>query len=214
MAPGEHANEGGKKGGGVVHSNAAGIGHASIITIWVRWLFMITLCPATNISAVTVLQARPALAQDRGPSTGLPIPRFVSLKASRVNLRKGPGTEYPTAWVFRRAGLPVEVIREYEIWREVRDADGTTGWVIRSLLSSRRTAQILPWEVKPGAPRPRVEIRSASRASARPVVIVEAGVLADIMDCSGDWCRVSVSGYRGFVEQKKLWGVYSGEVVE
>ena len=63
-------------------------------------------------------------------ASGLPVPRFVSLKSDRVNLRQGPGTEYPTAWVFRRAGLPVEVIKEFESWRQVRDAEGTTGWVL------------------------------------------------------------------------------------
>ncbi len=168
--------------------------------------------------AVLAGPASPSVAQTsstetRGTATGLPLPRFVSLKASRVNLRKGPGVEYPTAWVFRQAGLPVEVVREYEIWREVRDAEGTTGWVIRSLLSARRTAQILPWEVKTDKPRPRVEIRSGQRSTASPVAIVEAGVVADVHDCDGTWCHVGVAAYQGYVEQKKLWGVYTGEVV-
>src|SRR5262245_58248264 len=83
-------------------------------------------------------------------ASGMPVPRFVSLKSDRVNLRQGPGTEYPTAWVFQRAGLPVEVIKEFESWRQVRDAEGTTGWVLGSMLSGRRTALILPWEVKAG----------------------------------------------------------------
>ena len=80
----------------------------------------------------------------------LPIPRFVSLKSDRVNLRQGPGIEYPIAWVFRRAGLPLEVIKEFEGWRQVRDADGTTGWILGVMLSGRRTALVLPWEAKAG----------------------------------------------------------------
>src|SRR5262245_43036440 len=76
--------------------------------------------------------------------------RCVSPKSDRVYLRQGPGTDYPIAWVFQRAGLPVEVIREFEVWRQVRDASGTVGWVHSSLLSGRRTALILPWEVKEG----------------------------------------------------------------
>ena len=152
-----------------------------------------------------------SVAQEKGAATGLPLPRFVSLKASKVNLRKGPGTEYPTAWVFRQAGLPVEVIREFETWRQVRDADGTTGWVIRSLLSNRRTVQVLPWDVKSDAARPRVEVRKSRYGSADAVAIVEAGVLADVHSCDAQWCDVTVSGYRGYIEQKKLWGVYAGE---
>src|SRR5262245_33767699 len=101
-----------------------------------------------------------------GPS-GQPVPRFVSLKSDRVNLRQGPGTEYPTAWVFRRAGLPVEVLKEFESWRQVRDAEGTTGWVSGAMLSGRRTAVILPWLVQPGQGAPAVAVlRDDDSASA------------------------------------------------
>ncbi len=183
-----------------------------VSTIFIGAVLAVFACAfLTGLATPSLAQANSA--ETRGTATGLPLPRFVSLKASRVNLRKGPGVEYPTAWVFRQAGLPVEVVREYEIWREVRDAEGTTGWVIRSLLSARRTAQILPWEVKADKPRPRVEIRSGQRSTSSPVAIVEAGVVADVHDCDGTWCHVGVAAYQGYVEQKKLWGVYTGEVV-
>jgi SH3-like domain-containing protein len=148
-------------------------------------------------------------------STGLPVPRFVSLKSDRVNLRQGPGIEYPTAWVFRRAGLPVEVIKEFESWRQVRDAEGTTGWVLGSMLSGRRTAVILPWEVKPGQSQPPlVALRDDDSERASSVAQVEAGVIANIIACDGKWCRVSVGGYRGYIEQAKLWGAYQDEVIK
>lgn len=146
-----------------------------------------------------------------GSASGAKVPRFVSLKASRVNLRKGPGMEYPTAWVFRRAGLPVEVVREYALWREIRDAEGTTGWVIRSLLSGRRTGQILPWEIKAGQDVPQVSLLERQSDRARAVAIVEAGVIADLHACDGTWCRVSVANYRGFIRQNKIWGLYPSE---
>ena len=96
---------------------------------------------------------RPAGAEPQSTgASGLALPRFASLKSDRVNLRQGPGTDYPTAWVFRRAGLPVEIVKEFESWREVRDAEGTTGWVLGSMLSGRRTAVVLPWELKAGQP--------------------------------------------------------------
>jgi SH3-like domain-containing protein len=147
--------------------------------------------------------------------TGLAVPRFVSLKSDRVNLRQGPGTEYPTAWVFRRAGLPVEVIKEFESWRQVRDAEGTTGWVLGTMLSGRRTAVILPWEVKPGQGQSVTAVlRDDDSQSASAVAQVEAGVLASIITCDGKWCRVSVSGFRGYIEQAKLWGAYKDEVIK
>lgn len=148
-------------------------------------------------------------------ATGLAVPRFVSLKSDRVNLRQGPGTEYPTAWVFRRAGLPVEIIKEFESWRQVRDADGTTGWVLGSMLSGRRTAVILPWEVKAGqAQQSLAMLRDDDTERAAAVAQVEAGVLANIISCDGKWCRVSVGGFRGYIEQPKLWGAYDGEVIK
>ena len=77
-----------------------------------------------------------------GRSTGLPVPRFVSLEADRVYLRYGPGREYPVSWVLARKGLPVEIIAEFDTWRKVKLHDGDEGWIYASLLSSRRTAMI------------------------------------------------------------------------
>lgn len=146
--------------------------------------------------------------------SGLPVPRFVSLKSDRVNLRNGPGTDYPTGWVFRRAGLPLEVVKEFEGWRQVRDADGVSGWVMQSLLSGRRTALVLPWDRKAGSAVPVVAINSSDSASSSIVANVEAGVIANLHSCDGRWCRVTIEQYSGYVEQKKLWGVYEGETVK
>lgn len=152
-------------------------------------------------------------AQQSGGASGLPLPRFVSLKSDRVNVRAGPGTQYKTQWVYGRAGLPVEVIREFEAWRQVRDADGASGWVLQTLLSGRRTAQVLPWEVKQGQPPPQVELLSDDRDGSAVVVKVEAGVIANIRSCDGRWCLVAIGDYRGYLAQAKLWGVYPNEVV-
>ena len=85
---------------------------------------------------------QPAWAQ-AGRSTGLPLPRFVSLAAERVNVRFGPGKQYPVNWMFARQGLPVEIIEEFDTWRKIRDHDGEEGWVHSSLLSSRRTIMVI-----------------------------------------------------------------------
>lgn len=149
-----------------------------------------------------------------GPVSGLPLPRFVSLKSDEVNLRAGPGREYPTQWVFRRAGLPLEVLKEFDSWREVRDADGVTGWVNQTLLSGRRTALVLPWEVKPDGEAVNVPLRESDSDRARPVAMVAAGVIANVHTCDSRWCDVTIDGYRGYIEQNRLWGVYAGEIVK
>jgi SH3-like domain-containing protein len=146
-----------------------------------------------------------------GPS-GQPVPRFVSLKSDRVHARQGPGLDHKVLWVYRRAGLPLEVIREYESWRQVRDSDGAESWVVRSLVSDRRTALVMPWEAKKATPA-RVELLSDDREGASPVAIVEAGVIASIRSCDTRWCHVSVGDYRGYIQQSRLWGVYPDEPI-
>ena len=145
-------------------------------------------------------------------ASGLPVPRFVSLKSDRVHSRQGPGTDHKVLWVYRRAGLPVEIIREFEGWRQIRDSEGAEGWVLQSLISGRRTALVVPWELKGGGSA-MIELSSDDKAGAAPVAILEAGVIANVRTCDGRWCNVSVGEYRGYIEQKRLWGAYPGEVI-
>ncbi|MFN3868396.1 MAG: SH3 domain-containing protein [Hyphomicrobiaceae bacterium] len=178
----------------------------------VSLILLLAATLAASAQAPPARSSQQAGLKTAGPS-GLPLPRYVSLKADRVNLRQGPGTDYPTAWVYRRAGLPVEVLEEFDTWRKVRDAEGTVGWILQSLLSGRRTALVLPWELKEGSPAPQVPLRYSDSERSSPVAIVEAGVIADVQSCDGVWCLVAVDRYRGYVEQKKLWGVYEREEV-
>ena len=147
-----------------------------------------------------------------GPSsqTRLPIPRFVSLKSDRVNVRKGPSADQAIVWVFSRAGLPVEVIAESDNWRRVRDSEGADGWVFHSLLSARRTALITPWSKGDE----RVPLYSSNSTGSRAVAELQSGVLGNVLSCDGEWCNVSVDDYSGYVQQDKLWGVYKGEEVK
>ena len=180
------------------------------------WEWAVSLLVALSVSA---LLAGAALAQtgDGGRrGTGLPVPRYVSLKTDRVNLREGPSKDHRTAWVFQRAGLPVEITAEYETWRRIRDAEGTEGWVLHSLLSGRRTALITPRVKEDGAPLPLLE-----RADERAEVLarLQPGVIATVKTCSGGWCRVVVvlpgaPDVDGFIRQERLWGVYPNERVE
>ncbi len=75
-------------------------------------------------------------------ASGLPVPRYVSLKSDHVNVRAGPTKDNDVAWVYTRSGLPVEITAEFENWRRVRDSEGAEGWVYHSLLSGRRTAVV------------------------------------------------------------------------
>lgn len=169
------------------------------------------VCAISAVAGAGLAQTPDA---QKGPVSGLPLPRFVSLKADEVNLRAGPGKDYPTQWVFRRAGLPVEIIKEYESWREVRDAEGVTGWVSQTLLSGRRTAQVLPWDVKPGTAPPKLELKADDSERATATALIEAGVIANLQSCDSRWCYVTVETFKGYVAQSKLWGIYPGEIIK
>ena len=145
----------------------------------------------------------------KGGSSGLPMPRFVSLKADEVNVRKGPGWDHAVAWVFRRAGLPVEVIAESDVWRQVRDSEGATGWVIGSLLSGRRTVLVAPWQGKGKT----IDLYASAAKSAQVNAKLAPGVLGDVQQCDGSWCRISAGDVSGYVGQELVWGAYPGEKI-
>nr|WP_240539981.1 SH3 domain-containing protein [Salinarimonas soli] len=158
--------------------------------------------------------AGPSLAaQDLGPVSKLPVPRYVSLKTDRVNLREGPSKDHRTTWVFQRAGLPVEIVAEFETWRRIRDAEGTEGWVLHSLLSGRRTALVMPWAKNQTQP---IALLARADERADTVARLQTNVIVNVRSCSGTWCRVVVvlPGTRdvdGFMRQDRLWGVYPNE---
>jgi SH3-like domain-containing protein len=143
-------------------------------------------------------------------TTGLPLPRFVSLKSNNVNVRRGPGQEYDLAFTFVRAGLPVEIIQEFDNWRKIRDSEGAEGWVFHSLLSGERTVLVAPWEA--GAQQHSAYQKASG--SAAVVAYLQPRVVANVEQCTGAWCLVSGDTFQGWLEQDKLWGVYPQEQFE
>jgi SH3-like domain-containing protein len=144
-----------------------------------------------------------------GPVTKLPLPRYASLKTDRVNLREGPSKDHATKWVYERAGLPVEITAEFEIWRKVRDSEGVEGWVLHSLLSGRRTALVTPNKKGENS-----KLYARASASADLAATLQSGVIVNIRRCDGAWCLVDGDGFKGYIEQDKLWGVYPNEKIE
>ena len=142
-------------------------------------------------------------------ASGLPVPRYVSLKSDHVNVRAGPTKDNDVAWVYTRAGLPVEITAEFENWRRVRDSEGAEGWVYHSMLSGRRTAVVTMKAKDQLAPiYDRADPESAVAAR------LQAGVVTQVKKCTNGWCRVTGNGFDGWIEQQRLWGVYADEKVE
>jgi len=144
-----------------------------------------------------------------GSASGLPVPRYVSLKSERVNVRSGPTKDHDVAWVFTKPGLPVEITAEFETWRRIRDSEGSEGWVYHSMLSGRRTAVVT------ARSKDQLIAVSGSPADAGDVTAqLQPGVVASVKRCDGKWCRVAGSRFDGWVPQERLWGVYPNEKVD
>ncbi|NDR59340.1 aspartyl-trna synthetase [Pseudoruegeria sp. M32A2M] len=151
----------------------------------------------------------PAQAADqpvtRGPVTNLPLPRFVSLKTSEGNARRGPSLSQRIDWVYTRRGLPLEVTAEFGHWRRVRDRDGAGGWVHYSLLSGVRTVLV---------EQDMVELHAQPSEDAETLAQAEIGVVARLGECTVTWCRITAGGERGWVQKSALWGVKADETRE
>jgi SH3-like domain-containing protein len=146
-----------------------------------------------------------AIAQERGPVTGLPLPRYVSLKACEGNVRRGPSLTHRIDLVLMRRGMPLEITAEYGHWRRVRDKDGAGGWVHYSLLSGVRTVIV---------ERDLLALYVKADAQTQVQAYVEAGVVARLGECVALWCRITADGYRGWADKSALWGVSPAEIHE
>ncbi len=139
-----------------------------------------------------------------GVEDALPLPRFVSLRSDTVNVRSGPGVRYPIEWVFTKRFMPVEVLEEFEVWRKIRDWQGTEGWVHQTMLSGKRSA-IVTGEVR--------DLRHESDGHASVVARIEPGVVGQLLDCHGAWCRVEFDGQKGYLPKAEFWGAYPNETI-
>ena len=164
---------------------------------------------ALAAAAIAVTTVTAAAEGAIGPKSGLPLPRFVSLKPDKVNVRGGPTRDHEVTFVYTRAGMPVEIIAESDNWRRIRDWEGAEGWVYHSMLSGRRTAVVTVKDKGQLVP-----LRSKADTGADVVAQVQSGVLANVKRCTGTWCHITGTGFDGWVVQEHLWGVYPNEKVE
>jgi SH3-like domain-containing protein len=144
-----------------------------------------------------------------GSVSGLPIPRFVSLKSDRVNARSGPNKDQEVRWVYTHAGMPVEITAEFENWRRIRDWEGAEGWVYHSLLSGKRMAVVVP-KTKDAL----VPLYDSADVESPVAAQLQSGVLGVLKSCNGTWCQFSGKGFDGFIRQERLWGAYPDEKVD
>jgi SH3-like domain-containing protein len=164
---------------------------------------------AVVLMAVAVPRVHAAGDVANGPVSGLPMPRFVSLKSDRVNVRGGPNKDQDVRWVYTRVGMPVEITAEYENWRRIRDWEGAEGWVYHSLLSGKRSAVVVP-----ALNAELVLLYESADVEAPLVAKLQSGVLGTLKSCDGKWCQFTGKNFNGWIQQERLWGAYPNEKVE
>ena len=171
-------------------------------------LLLFALAAYFVVTGYFTLAASPSYAQEakltvRG--SGLPVPRYVTLKFNEVNLRAGPGREYPVLWSYRKAGLPLLVEAEFGAWRKVVDHEGTTGWMRGSVLSLRRMVLVTNGSAK---------IYTSANAQSNVIAIAERDALLELQACPSAMCKVAKDGVRGWMKRGALWGVLATEVLD
>ncbi len=139
---------------------------------------------------------------DESTGKALPLPRFVSLKSDEINVRVGPGTRYSISWVFRKEDYPVEIIQEFDQWREIRDHEGSIGWVHKNMLQGKRHV-VVTGDVR--------TLRRIPDVTSPPVIRAEPGVIGQLIECKKDWCRLQIDSRKGWLPKTQIWGVYPKE---
>lgn len=178
---------------------------------------ILILCGLVLLSSAA-LAAEPQPAKtDTEPATesvmvkslsGLPLPRFASLRSGEVNMRTGPGTRYPIIWVFKRQGLPVEITAEYDIWRRVRDPEGNEGWVHKNEISGKRAVIVT------GTAAALHELRDSPTDTADVKAHLETGVTGQLLSCNIEWCKLKFDGIKGYLRKSDFWGAYPYETFD
>lgn len=138
--------------------------------------------------------------------SGLPVPRFVSLKSPRANVRQGPSPTHAVMWVYVKRGIPVVVVAETQTWRRIRDIEGKEGWVHANMLDGERMAIVTGKELVP--------LRRKPDPSADATAWAEPGLIAKLNACDPVWCQISAQHAKGWLPREDIWGVLPGETFE
>lgn len=172
--------------------------------------FWALVCTFVLVSSAAFATAEAPTVTNGVPATsGMPIPRFVSLRTNEINLRAGPSVRYPIEWVYSKEGLPVEVTAEFDTWRRIRDIEGTEGWVHQSMLSGKRSVLVTGQDLQP--------IYAKADSAADVIAKAQPQSMGELVGCENAWCEVKFAqggaNVRGYMPKGSFWGAYAGEVI-
>ena len=172
------------------------ISHKDILTKFKLFSKVFVFAVVINLFLIfNVLSA--SSASKISKKTGLPLPRFVSLKSNKVNLRRGPGLDYKIDWVYKRKHLPLMIVSEFGHWRQVIDFEGYSGWIYKDLLSGSRYIIVNKEETL---------LRNKATFDSLGKAILKRELVAKLIDCEGLWCFIRIRNMRGYVLAEHIWG--------
>ena len=167
------------------------------------WIAVITF-----VMFVMTIGMANAQVQEEGEETGLALPRMVSLRSNLINARSGPGARYPIEWVYQQKGAPVEITAEFELWRKIKDWEGSQTWVHKSMLSGARTIKMTAKGLS--------NVYASDDYQSRIIAKVEDQVIGQVEKCpSGSaFCLIKFGNIEGWVPRRNMFGVYADEVID
>lgn len=172
-------------------------------------VLMLVLALSLPATAALATAEAPVVTNAVPATSGMPIPRFVTLRTDEINLRAGPSVRYPIEWVYSKEGLPVEVTAEFDTWRRIRDIDGTEGWVHQSMLSGKRSVLVTGQDLQP--------VYAKADSTAEVIAKAQPQSMGELVGCENAWCEVKFvqagSNIKGYMPKGSFWGAYAGEVI-
>ena len=121
---------------------------------------------------------------------------FLSLKKNKVNVRYGPGFDFPIKYIYKKKNFPIKQIDKKENFRRIIDIKKNSGWIHISQL--KKVNSVIALEDK-------VLFKKSSFFS-KPLAKIKKGRLLVILKCEGEWCRVKTEDFKGWVDRVNLWG--------
>ena len=122
---------------------------------------------------------------------------YMSLKYNKVNVRYGPGKDYPIKFLFNKKNYPVEIIDQKENFKKIIDFKKNSGWIHKSQLKKGSSFVILNKSI----------LFSRSTKFSRPIAKLEPGRLLNREKCNLNWCKVETEKFKGWVLKENLWGL-------
>ena len=121
---------------------------------------------------------------------------FLSIKKNKVNVRYGPGFDYPIKYIYKKINLPVKLIDKKENFRRIIDIKNNNGWVHISQLKKSTSIIIL---------KNKILFKKPSNFS-KPILRLEKGRLLIVKKCQKNWCKIKTDNYSGWVKKNNIWG--------